>query len=162
MKIRNLLLTAAAVTTAAVVMTSGGSADDVMTRSADGTYVVNTTTLAPTVKGYAGATPLKIHIKNDRVVKIEALPNRESHRAVRQMDRQACRRGIETESRRRQRRHLLEQRHKRKRETRSFLLPQAQEITKNHTFFCRTSGLCVTLQTATLYKVCLQRLIITN
>lgn len=60
-------------------MTSGGSADDVMTRSADGTYVVNTTTLAPTVKGYAGATPLKIHIKNDRVVKIEALPNRESH-----------------------------------------------------------------------------------
>ena len=65
MKIRNLLLTAAAVTTAAVAMTSGGSAD--------------TTTLAPTVKGYAGATPLKIHIKNDRVVKIEALPNRESH-----------------------------------------------------------------------------------
>lgn len=79
MKIRNLLLTAAAVTTAAVVMTSGGSADDVMTRSADGTYVVNTTTLAPTVKGYAGATPLKIHIKNDRIVKIEALPNREAH-----------------------------------------------------------------------------------
>ena len=79
MKLRNLLLTAAAVTTAVVVMTSGGSADDVMTRSADGTYVVNTTTLAPTVKGYAGATPLKIHIKNDRVVKIEALPNHESH-----------------------------------------------------------------------------------
>jgi electron transport complex protein RnfG len=79
MKIRNLLLTAAVVTTAAVAMTSGGSADDVMTRSADGTYVVNTTTLAPTVKGYAGATPLKIHIKNDRIVKIEALPNRESH-----------------------------------------------------------------------------------
>lgn len=50
MKIRNLLLTAAAVTTAAVAMTSGGS-----------------------------ATPLKIHIKNDRIVKIEALPNRESH-----------------------------------------------------------------------------------
>lgn len=59
MKIRNLLLTATAVTTAAVAMMSGGSADDVMTRSADGTYVVNTTTLAPTVKGYAGATPLK-------------------------------------------------------------------------------------------------------
>ena len=75
MKIRNLLLSAAAVTTAAVAMTSGGSADDVMTR----TYVVNTTTLAPTVKGYAGATPLKIHIKNDRIVKIEALPNREAH-----------------------------------------------------------------------------------
>lgn len=43
MKIRNLLLTATAVTTAAVAMMSGGSADDVMTRSADGTYVVNTT-----------------------------------------------------------------------------------------------------------------------
>ena len=78
MKLRNLLLTAVAVTAIALSTTSGGTADDVMTRTADGTYVVNTTTLAPTVKGYAGATPLKIHIKNDRVVKIEALPNRET------------------------------------------------------------------------------------
>lgn len=80
MKIRNLLLPAAVVA-AIVAMTSGGKADEVMTRLANGTYVVNTTSLAPTVKGYAGATPLKIYIKDDKVVKIEALPNKESRRS---------------------------------------------------------------------------------
>lgn len=69
---------AAVATVATVAMTSAGNADEVMTRTADGTYVVNTTTLASTVKGYAGATPLKIYIKNDKVVKIEALPNQET------------------------------------------------------------------------------------
>lgn len=63
---------------AATAMTSAGKADEVMTRTADGTYVVNTTTLAGAVKGYAGATPLKIYIKNDKVVKVEALPNQET------------------------------------------------------------------------------------
>ena len=81
MKLRNLLLTASALAVAAIVMTSGGNTDKVMTRLADGTYVVNTTTLAPTVKGYAGATPLKIYIKNDKVTRIEALPNKESRRS---------------------------------------------------------------------------------
>ena len=167
MKIRNLLLSAAAVTTAAVAMTSGGSADDVMTRSADGTYVVNTTTLAPTVKGYAGATPLKIHIKNDRVVKIEALPNRESHNLFLRAEKglfgkwtgkhvgEASKQKVDAVSGATYSSNAIKENVKRG-------LAQAQEITKNHTFFCRTSGLCVTLQTATLYKVCLQRLIITN
>ncbi len=69
---------AAAAVVATVAMTSAGNADEVMTRTADGSYVVNTTTLAGTVKGYAGATPLKIYIKNDKVVKVEALPNQET------------------------------------------------------------------------------------
>lgn len=49
-----------------------------MTRQADGTYVVNTTTLAKDVKGFRGATPLNIYIKKNKVVKIEALANQET------------------------------------------------------------------------------------
>ena len=52
--------------------------DDVMTRQADGTYVVNTTTLCADIVGYRGATPLKVYIKAGKVVKVEALRNQES------------------------------------------------------------------------------------
>ena len=52
--------------------------DNVMTKMADGTVIVNTTTLAKDVKGYSSATPLNIHIKNNKVVKVEALRNRET------------------------------------------------------------------------------------
>ena len=49
----------------------------VMYKQADGTYVVNTTTLTPNVKGFKGATPVEVYIKNNKVIKVEALPNRE-------------------------------------------------------------------------------------
>ncbi len=49
-----------------------------MTKQADGTYVVNTTSLTQNVKGYQSNTPLKIYIKKDKVVKIEALANKET------------------------------------------------------------------------------------
>lgn len=52
--------------------------DNVMTKQNDGTYVVNTTTLAKDVKGFKGNTPLKIYIKSNKIVKIEPLANRES------------------------------------------------------------------------------------
>ena len=52
--------------------------DNVMTKQSDGTYVVNTTTLAKDVKGFKGNTPLKIYIKSNKIVKIEPLTNRES------------------------------------------------------------------------------------
>lgn len=52
--------------------------DNVMTKMADGTVIVNTTSLAKDVRGYSSATPLKIHIKNNKVVKVEALRNRET------------------------------------------------------------------------------------
>lgn len=52
--------------------------DNVMTKQSDGTYVVNTTTLAKDVKGFKGNTPLKIYIKSNKIVKIEPLANRES------------------------------------------------------------------------------------
>lgn len=49
-----------------------------MTKLSDGTYVVNTTTLAKDVKGFRGNTPLNIYIKGGKVVKIEPLANHET------------------------------------------------------------------------------------
>lgn len=51
--------------------------DEVMTKQ-DGMYVVNTTTLGKKVTGYVGATPLKVYIQKNKVVKIEALKNQET------------------------------------------------------------------------------------
>ena len=55
---------------AAVVM---ASAQEVMKKEKDGTYVINTTTLAQDVEGYAGPTPVKVYIKKDKVVKVVML-----------------------------------------------------------------------------------------
>lgn len=69
---------------AVVVLTTAGFAfaaagdDNVMRKQADGTYVVNTTTLAANVRGYKGATPLEVHIKKNKVVKVVALKNNET------------------------------------------------------------------------------------
>jgi len=52
--------------------------NNVITVMADGTSVVNTKTLAPKVKGFQGATPLKIYIKSGKIKKIEALANQET------------------------------------------------------------------------------------
>ena len=54
--------------------------EKVMYKQADGTYVVNTTTLTPNVKGFKGATPVEVYIKNNKVVKVVPLPNQESPR----------------------------------------------------------------------------------
>ncbi len=72
----------------AAILTVGIAADtiakskqnnnEVMDKQADGTYIVNTTTLAKDVKGFKGATPLCIYIKNNKVVKVEALANQET------------------------------------------------------------------------------------
>ena len=57
---------------------AGKNQSSVMTKMADGTYVVNTTTLANDVKGYRSTTPLNIYIKNGKVEKVEALKNQET------------------------------------------------------------------------------------
>ena len=67
----------------AVAMSTGlalaiGKGDKVMQRQSDGTYVVNTVTLCPKVRGFKGATPLFVYIKNGKVVKVEAQKNHES------------------------------------------------------------------------------------
>lgn len=51
--------------------------DDIMTKE-DGMTVVNTTELGKDVVGYVATTPLKIYIKKNKVVKIEALKNQET------------------------------------------------------------------------------------
>lgn len=48
-----------------------------ITRSSD-TTVVNTTEISKTVHGFKGATPVEIYIKKNKIVKVEALPNRET------------------------------------------------------------------------------------
>lgn len=60
------------------VAMAGGKSDNVMTKQSDGTYVVNTTTLTPKVRGYHGTTPLEVYIKKNKVVKVVALPNKET------------------------------------------------------------------------------------
>ena len=47
-------------------------------RLADGTMVINTTTLGKDIKGYAGPVPLDIYIKDGRVMQVKALPNVET------------------------------------------------------------------------------------
>lgn len=64
----SLMLTAAA--TAAM-------ADDVMTKQADGTYVVRTTTIC-NARGYRKSTPVEVYIKGGTVTKVVALKNEET------------------------------------------------------------------------------------
>lgn len=52
-------------------------ADEIVTKE-NGATVINTTTLADDVEGYAGPTPLKIYVKAGKVEKIEALKNIET------------------------------------------------------------------------------------
>ncbi|RRC98727.1 FMN-binding protein [Prevotella sp. OH937_COT-195] len=80
-KVMNMAMAAAVLLSSATVMQNvraAASQDKVMTKMADGTFVVNTTSLAKDVKGYKGTTPLNIHIKNGKVVKVEALGNMET------------------------------------------------------------------------------------
>lgn len=56
---------------------SAGQKDDTMVK-ADGMYIINTTSLGKKVEGYNGPTPLKIYIKKNKVMKIEALKSQET------------------------------------------------------------------------------------
>lgn len=60
-----------------LVFAMTAQADNVMTKTQDGTYIVNTTTLAKDVEGYAGATPLEVHIKKNVIVKVVVLKNQD-------------------------------------------------------------------------------------
>ena len=64
---------------AALLFTSlAADAQGVMKKEADGTYVVNSTTLAQDVEGYAGTTPVEVYIKKNKIVKVEALKSQET------------------------------------------------------------------------------------
>ena len=53
-------------------------ADDVMRKEKDGTYVVNTTTLARDVDGYIGPTPVEVYVKKNKIVKVVMLKSQET------------------------------------------------------------------------------------
>ena len=59
----------------AMLLMSGltAQADNVMKKEKDGTYIVNTTTLAQDVEGYNGPTPVEVYIKKNKIVKIVPL-----------------------------------------------------------------------------------------
>ena len=61
----------------ALCIQSAGLKDDTITKE-NGTYIINTTELGKNIEGYNGPTPLKIYIKKNKVVKIEALKNQET------------------------------------------------------------------------------------
>ena len=57
-------------------------AQEVMRKEKDGTYVVNTTTLAQDVNGYIGPTPVEIYIKKNKIEKVLMLKNQETPKYV--------------------------------------------------------------------------------
>lgn len=61
----------------ALCIQSAGLKDDTITKE-NGTYIINTTELGKNIEGYNSPTPLKIYIKKNKVVKIEALKNQET------------------------------------------------------------------------------------
>jgi electron transport complex protein RnfG len=61
----------------AMFMMSAMPGDEPLTRNGK-QYIINTTTISKGVKGYLGNTPLKIYITNNKIDKIEALPNKET------------------------------------------------------------------------------------
>ena len=63
--------------TVAIVFICATPGNDIMTKK-NGVYIVNTTKLGADVQGYNGPTPLNIYIKDDKIQKIEALPNDET------------------------------------------------------------------------------------
>lgn len=59
-----------------VVLTSAVAGDGAITRQGD-KVVINTKTIVKGVVGYNGSTHVKIHIRNNKIEKVEALPNQE-------------------------------------------------------------------------------------
>jgi len=51
--------------------------DNILTKEKD-TTIINTQLLGKNIKGYRGATPVKIYVFKNKIAKVEALPNRET------------------------------------------------------------------------------------
>ena len=61
-----------------MIATTRSSHSEVMTKEADGTYIINTTTLCKDVKGFRSNKPLSIYKKKKKIVGIKPLANRET------------------------------------------------------------------------------------
>ena len=73
----NAIVTALSACAMIVVMVSAMPNDNVISREND-TVIVNTQQLGKNIKGFRGNTPIKIFIRKNKVVKIEAMPNHET------------------------------------------------------------------------------------
>ncbi len=53
--------------------------NNVMRKTSNNTYIINTSTIiSHNIKGFKGATPLEVYIKNNKIIKIVPLPNNET------------------------------------------------------------------------------------
>ena len=59
------------------VMPALAQTNNAITKENDVT-IVNTQDIVKDVRGYKGETPVKIYIKKNKVIKVEALPNKHS------------------------------------------------------------------------------------
>ena len=64
--------------TGSMTATTKSSHSEVMTKEADGSYIISTSTLGKDVKGFRGNTPLAIYIKGGKIVEIKPLANQET------------------------------------------------------------------------------------
>lgn len=60
-----------------VLLCSAIQADRTLTRS-NGSTFINTSSIGKKIRGFKNLTPVRIEIKDDKVVKVEALPNQET------------------------------------------------------------------------------------
>ena len=74
---RNTFIKSATALIFGALMMSAMPGDEPLTRNGK-QYIINTSTISTGVKGYLGNTPLKIYITNNKIDKIEALPNKET------------------------------------------------------------------------------------
>lgn len=58
---------------------SGKDFDDGVMQKSGKVYTINTETIC-NARGYHGTTPVKVTVKKDKIVNVEALPNRETPR----------------------------------------------------------------------------------
>jgi len=58
-------------------LTSLTQDEPIMIKEKDVT-IINTTSLATDIEGYVGCTPVKVYIKGDKVLRVEALENEET------------------------------------------------------------------------------------
>lgn len=64
--------------TGSMTATTKSSHSEVMTKEADGSYIISTTTLGKDIKEFRGNTPLSIRIKKGKIVEIKPLANQET------------------------------------------------------------------------------------
>lgn len=56
-----------------------------ITKQKDGTYIINTTMIGENIQGFGGPTPVKISVKNEKIVSVEVLDNDESPKYIRKV-----------------------------------------------------------------------------